>query len=111
MSSGARSAVARQMVSAITTSVSIGRWSPWSSSVAAGRSATFPAAAAWFTSGQLSFPNSYGAISASSGMCDQTDDVPRVERAKCAHGPQLAVDRRTQLLDWVVELVDEFSND
>jgi hypothetical protein len=44
-------------------------------------------------------------------MCDQTDDVPRVERAECAHCPQLACDGRTQLLDWVIELVDEFTND
>src|SRR4051794_19000625 len=37
----------------------MGRCSPWSSSVAAGTRATLPAAAASFTSVQLSFANSY----------------------------------------------------
>src|SRR5436190_23874062 len=60
MSSGAASAVRRAISAVIRRSVSIGRWGPWSSSVATGIRQTRSSAAARRTSGHVRRPYSRG---------------------------------------------------
>src|SRR4051812_23581582 len=109
-SSGAASAVRRLIASAMTTSVSTGRWRPWSSSVAAGRSATLPASAASFTSGQLSFENSYVMPSSLrlDGAAVLEDPLDVAERAQIrarvpTHGEQIGAHPGLDAADLALE--------
>src|ERR671910_1600837 len=62
VSAGKRSAAPLHTASTSTTSVSTGRWRPWSSSVPMGTIGTRPSPAARATSGHVSFPNSRGSV-------------------------------------------------
>src|SRR5918995_1495247 len=59
---GNRSAAPLHTASTSTTSVSTGRWRPWSSSVPMGTIGTRPSPAARATSGHVIFPNSSGSV-------------------------------------------------
>src|SRR5918995_256760 len=62
VSAGNRAAAPLHTASTSTTSVSMGRWRPWSSSVPMGTMGTRPSPTARATSGHVSFPNSRGSV-------------------------------------------------